>query len=99
MSKWAYTDSLLHLQKAHTKITSLLATVSSLAPKNSTMVKLSFLGIKPVAAPQLYVWLKHYKSAIYSKVSVWDAHCMTGLTRETNNLWVVDSTLINFVQK
>ena len=67
MSRWSYTNSLLHLQRAHNKINYLLTTVSSLTSRHS-IVKLSFLGYKPLSTPVFYNWLKQYKNAIHSKV-------------------------------
>ena len=66
MSKWDYVESLLHLQNAHTKISQLMNSSSSLS--SNRIVKLSFLGMKTPSMPVLYTWLKQYKEAIYSKV-------------------------------
>jgi len=70
MSKWCYPESLLHLQNAHTKISHILSVVSPQATKTSTLIKIGFLGMKTASNPELHVWLKKYKDAIYSKVII-----------------------------
>lgn len=68
MSYWKFVDALLHLQEAHTRITTLLNHSASYTTKEPW--KLSFLGIKASTIPVLYTWLKHFKDAIYSKVKI-----------------------------
>lgn len=67
MAQWRFVTALLHLQDAHNKIMLLMNHSNSLTTKD-TWGKLSFLGMKAPSMPVLYVWLKQYKDAIYSKV-------------------------------
>ncbi|XP_067941239.1 KICSTOR subunit 2-like isoform X2 [Watersipora subatra] len=68
MSRWLYTESLLHLQMAHNNLSKLLAMATTLP--QSHLIKRTFLGMKTLT-PYLHTWLKQYKNAVYSKFTLY----------------------------